>query len=237
MIVIPMLGKSSRFKNAGYAIPKFQLPLGGDTVFTHSVKSFERYFKNVPFVFLVRSDNDSANFVAQELARMEIKDYRIIQFDYETKGQAESVALGISDYDDDIPLIIFNIDTIRLNFKMPSEDKFADGFLEVFKADGDAWSFVDPGEDGKVLRTSEKQRISDLCSNGLYGFAKCKYFRLAYEDYLRSNKQVNGEIYIAPLYNYLINEGFDIRYTLIENMDVKNCGIPEDYERLLKDCI
>jgi dTDP-glucose pyrophosphorylase len=235
MIVFPMLGKSSRFKNAGYTIPNFQLPLGCNTVFTYSVKSFQRYFKNVPFLFLVRSDNDSANFVAQEVARMEIKDYRIIQFNYETKGQAESVALGIADYDDEVPLIIFNIDTIRLNFEMPSKDKFADGFLEVFKAAGDAWSFVEPGSDDKVLRTSEKHRISDLCSNGLYGFAKCKYFRLAYEDYLRSKKQVNGEIYIAPLYNYLINHGFDIRYTLVENTDIKNCGIPKDYEQLKKE--
>lgn len=237
MIVIPMLGKSSRFKNAGYALPKYRLPLGDGTVFTNSVRSFQRYFKNIPFLFLVRSDKDSAKFVAQEVARMEINDYRIIQFDYETKGQAESVAMGISDYDDDTPLIIFNIDTIRLNFEIPPQDKFADGFLEVFKADGDAWSFVDPGEDGKVLRTSEKQRISDLCSDGLYGFAKCKYYKWAYDNYLQSTKQVNGEIYIAPLYNYLINQGFDIRYTLIKDSDIKNCGTPEDYERLKKEFI
>ena len=39
MIVIPMLGKSSRFFDAGYERPKYQLPLGDGTVFSESVKS------------------------------------------------------------------------------------------------------------------------------------------------------------------------------------------------------
>ena len=46
MIIIPMAGKSSRFFNAGYDIPKFMLPLSKSNVFREAVKSFKKYFED-----------------------------------------------------------------------------------------------------------------------------------------------------------------------------------------------
>jgi hypothetical protein len=232
MIVIPMLGRSSRFFTAGYSVPKYQLPLGGESVFAHSVRSFESQFHSTSFLFLVRSDHDARNFVAREIQRLGIKDYRIIEFAEETRGQAESVAIGIAEYHDSVPLLIFNIDTIRHNFQWPQPDQCSDGFLEVFKAEGDGWSFVEPTAGNKVARTTEKQRISDLCSNGLYSFAHAGDFRAAYCAYVAAGMHVNGELYIAPLYNFLIERGLDIRYRLISHQDIDHCGVPGDYERL-----
>ena len=65
VIVIPMLGRSSRFFNAGYSIPKYQLPLGGETVFTKVVRSFEAYFNLEHFLFLVRTDQNDFDFVSK----------------------------------------------------------------------------------------------------------------------------------------------------------------------------
>lgn len=233
MIVIPMLGKSSRFFRAGYSIPKYQLPLGGETVFAKSVRSFQNYFQVMPFLFLVRSDFDAIGFVSQEARRIGLKDYRIIEFNIETRGQAESVEMGIRDYADDVPLLIFNIDTIRHDFLMPDLKNRGDGFLEVFEADGDGWSFIEPGEENKVIRTTEKHRISNLCSNGLYYFSKIEHYRNAYQQWLSSGITVNGEIYIAPLYNFLIQKGYDIRFNMVESKKMNHCGIPEDYEKLI----
>lgn len=232
MIIIPMLGRSSRFFNAGYSVPKYQLPLGGETVFSRSLRSFERQFRSTPFLFLVRADHNAMNFVSSEVQRLGIRDYRLIEFSEETRGQAESVALGIADYNDDIPLLIFNIDTIRHDFQWPTPDQCGDGFLEVFRAEGDGWSFIEPTVKGKVARTTEKQRISDLCSNGLYSFARAGDFREAFHSYIKTGMNVNGELYIAPLYNILIERGRDIRYRLIEATAIDHCGIPSDYEQL-----
>ena len=91
------------------------------------------------------------------------------------------------------------------------------------------------GVDNKVLRTTEKRRISDLCSNGLYGFARCGDYKNAYADYIKKGDNVNGEIYIAPLYNFLIKDGHDIRYILVDNCNIQHCGIPADYENLSAD--
>lgn len=232
MIVFPMLGKSSRFFNAGYKKPKFQLALGNETVFKKVVRSFDKYFDSRHFLFLVREDFSSKDFISNELQDLGIKDYRIKTFAEETLGQADSVIKGTLDYSGKTSILIFNIDTIRKNFIMPGSDLLADGFLEVFKGDGNSWSFVEPGPDSIVLRTTEKDRISELCSNGLYGFKNLSDLRDSFYEVERAHIESKTEIYIAPLYNQLINSGKTVKYRLVDQSNIEHCGIPEDYEHL-----
>lgn len=227
-----MLGKSSRFFSAGYKVPKYELELNGETVFSNCVKTFSNYFLNMPFLFLVRSDFNALEFVGKEVINLGIKNYRIIEFNKETQGQADSVYIGTMDYRDNTPLIIFNIDTIRNDFLIPSTENFCDGFLEVFEASGNQWSFVKVNTNGDVIETAEKNRISDLCSNGMYGFKKLGDYRDAFNHYKSKNKLVNGELYIAPIYNYLIKKGLKIKYKKIDKDLITLCGTPEDYEAL-----
>ena len=225
-----MLGKSRRFFDAGYKVPKYQLPIGGETLFSQSVRSFERYFYIEHFLFLVRNDNNDRDFVIEEIKRLKIKDFRVIQYFHEARGQAESVALACADYKSETPLIIFNIDTIRYEFQMPPDQDCGEGFLEVFKGFGYSWSFIEPGANNSVLRTAEKLRISDLCSNGLYFFKNIALYLKAYKSYVKSGQTVNGEIYVAPLYNELIKYGHDIRFILVDKKLIDHCGVPKDYE-------
>jgi dTDP-glucose pyrophosphorylase len=234
MIVIPMLGKSSRFFDSGYSLPKYQLPIGSKTLFELSVRSFESVFLTIPFIFLVRSDFGAKEFVSCELEKLDIKDFRVIEFATETRGQADSVMLGTADYHDDNFLIVFNIDTIRNGFTLPDATNFGDGFLEVFKSDGDGWSFIKTGSDGSVTETAEKIRISNMCSNGLYGFRRLGDFRSSFRQYAELNISVNGELYIAPLYNWLIDKGMNIRYREVDNSKIHHCGTPKDYEAFIQ---
>ena len=41
------------------------------------------------------------------------------------------------------------------------------------------------------------------------------------------------ELYIAPIYNLLIQDGLDIRYTLIARNEVIFCGVPSEYVEFL----
>ena len=234
MIIIPMLGRSSRFFNAGYDKPKYELPLGDETVFSSSVRSFQKYFNYQPFLFIVRSDFNAISFVSREVNRLCIKDYRIIEIDKETSGQAESVMLGIKDYDESQSILIFNIDTIRHDFDWPSKELFSDGFIEVFKADGNEWSFVKAKNNHEVLMTAEKSRISNLCSNGIYGFLFISDFKSAYNEFVSDPFNAGGETYIAPLYNYLIDKGKSVNFRLIDSGLIDHCGLPVYYEMLQK---
>ncbi|WP_163130242.1 glycosyltransferase family 2 protein [Agarivorans sp. Alg241-V36] len=243
MVIIPMAGLSSRFLEAGYKKPKLMLEAKEKTLFEHSVGSFSNYFKSTPFLFIVRDIYESAEFVESKAIEMAISNYTIVTLNQETQGQAETVTLGLKEWQlkndivDDCPITIFNIDTFRPNFVFPKLDSLGDGYLEVFQGSGDNWSFVKALNSNKVIETAEKKPISDLCCTGLYHFKSFRTYLRAYTAYANLPKEDwdKGEIYVAPLYNFLISENLDIRYNLIERNQVIFCGIPDEYLDFIKD--
>ena len=242
MIVIPMAGMSSRFFKAGYTKPKYMLEAHGDTLFDHSVKSFQAYFSSLPFLFIVRDVYETEDFVRTRAQKLGIEKFYIVVLEQETRGQAETVALGLElleqqrgDYQE--PITVFNIDTFRPHFEFPDVSKKGSGYLEVFKGYGDSWSFALPEKKGatRVIKTTEKNPISDLCSTGLYHFCSKHDYLSVYQEYVAKPQEEweKGELYIAPLYNLMIEKGADIHYHLIERDDVVFCGVPDEYTDFL----
>lgn len=234
MIIIPMAGLSSRFFKAGYYLPKYQLDLpNGQTVFEWAVTSFEDYFNTEKFIFIVRNVFHTPDFVEQQVKKLAIKDYEIIVLDRETYGQAETVALGLkhlSIEEQQRECYIFNIDSRRHKFQKPLVSYSSDGYLEVFKGEGEHWSFIELNNQDQVIRTTEKVRISNLCSDGLYYFKKISVFLQLVADALEQQDFVKGELYIAPLYNRMIKRGDVIGYDLIQKQQISFCGTPDEYQ-------
>ena len=235
MFIFPMAGLSSRFIKAGYTKPKYQLDLNGETVFSWSVRSFERYFKTDKFVFIYRDVYETKNFLEEEMKKLGISDYELVCLPEETLGQADTVYQGIVNINVDESIYIFNIDSRIIDFVKPEWAGECDGYLEVFKGEGEHWSFALAEENSrKVIRTTEKERISDLCSDGLYYFAKKSVFEKLFLSAKENQKTAKNEYYIAPLYNDLIEAGSTVFYDLIENTQILFCGTPDEYLKLLK---
>ena len=242
MIVIPMAGLSRRFTLAGYALPKYMLPVGDTTVFAHAVGSFAGLFADTPFLFIARHVAGTEEFLRRECARLGIADARIAMLEQETAGQAETVELGLREagIGDDEPVTIFNIDTFRDRYAFPQAPWFgaSDGYLEVFRGAGANWSYVGPAEgveaggEPLVARTTEKQPISDLCCDGLYHFARAGDFRSALAEERAS--PTLPELYVAPLYNHLIRAGRRIHYDVVPEQVITFCGVPAEYEAVLQ---
>ncbi|WP_426578375.1 glycosyltransferase family 2 protein [Xenorhabdus stockiae] len=236
MIVLPMAGMSSRFFNAGYNKPKYMLELNGKSIFEHSLISFEKYFPDERFIFIIRNTFDTKNFIKKIIDKVGITNYSIIEINYQTMGQAETVYLGVKNEDKNDEIIIFNIDTFLPNFTKPDLNSEFDGYLEVFEGEGNNWSFVKTMHKDSTLvsETSEKKPISNLCCTGLYQFKTVADFCDAYIEYksLPKSSWVNNEIYIAPLYNVLIKKNKKITYYKIDRKDVIFCGTPEEYNNL-----
>jgi len=237
MIIIPMAGLSSRFFKAGYSKPKYMLKAHGKTLFDHSIESFKTYFETERFLFIVRDVFNTAEFVKKSANALGIKNFDVVVLNEETRGQAETVALGLNEISYQGSITIFNIDTFRPNFKHPNLDKYMCGYLEVFQGEGKNWSFVKPfcENSTKVIKTTEKNPISDLCCTGLYYFSSVADYLVAYNDYLSKPEceWEKGELYVAPLYNYLINKNKVIHYNLIDINEVIFCGTPAEYDAFL----
>jgi hypothetical protein len=240
MILIPMAGQSRRFREAGYGRPKYELPIGGESLFACCLRSFARYFGSERFVFVHLDGIDAERFIARECARLGIADYLGVALARPSGGQAESVLLGLrgAGYSGAESLLIFNIDTIRPGYRFPPEADHADGYLEVFHGEGEHWSFVRPAAafSMRVAATTEKQRISDLCCTGLYHFSRAADFAAACERALGDADGYRsrwGELYIAPLYNDLIAAGRRVLYHVTPRDEVHFAGTPAEYDALL----
>lgn len=231
VFIIPMVGMSSRFFNAGYTKPKYQLDIFGQSMFEWSVSSFIEYFNSETFLFITRDAYDAVSFIQEKISKLGIKKYHIVTLNELTRGQAETVFIGLEkakiDLSEDI--FIFNIDTKLNKFSIPKWYKECQGYLEVFKGKGDHWSFAQIDTNDNVVKTAEKERISDLCSNGLYYFASVSLFNQAYWHSIDNAKFEKGEIYIAPLYNYLIEHGCSIKVNHVNVSDISFSGTPEEY--------
>jgi len=234
MIVIPMAGGSQRFFAAGYDRPKYMLPIDGRPLFDWAVFSFKRFFPTDRFLFIAQEFYGTENFLRQRIGALGISRADILLIPRPTAGQAETVEWGLdlNRVGAEEPITIFNIDTIRPDISAPVMTD-TDGFIEVFRAPGDHWSFVEPVASGNslVLRCSEKKRISDLCCTGLYAFASAKLLREALA--LERKSPSSNELFVAPLFNHLIAQGHRIAWHEVPVSDVILSGVPSEYEALL----
>jgi len=235
MIVFPMAGLSSRFSKAGYSKPKYMLTIEGATVFDKVIEGFSNYFNKEKFIFILQEDQVNRTFIERTIQAQGIENYEIIGLAGSTKGQAETVYLGLKKMKEtEGSLTIFNIDTFRPAFEYPEWISEVDGYLETFNGEGSNWSTISY-IGSNVTKVVEKQRLSEQCCTGLYYWSRVSDFFDCFEEYLTmpDHELVNGEYYIAPMYNYLISKIKKIKFNEISKENVIFCGTPLEYEALV----
>ena len=231
-IVITMAGIGARFRAAGWTVPKYRIEVRGKTLFEWSMSSLES-FRRWQFIFIVRREDQSREFITSTCAGMGIEP-RIIELDRLTKGQAETALLASNVWQENEPLMVYNIDTYVEPGQLRPELLKGDGFIPCFAADGTHWSFVRLDSDGRALEVQEKVRISDHCSIGAYYFRSAKLYSELYDEfYIQSN--VEKEYYIAPMYNRLIERGGEVRIQSIDSKYVHVLGTPEEVEAFAQE--
>lgn len=232
-IIITMAGMGSRFKKAGYNVPKYMIEVKGKKMFEWSMLSLNDFNKqdNVKYIFIVRKEDNSKEFITNEAIKMGISDFNILELDYLTDGQATTALLAEKYWNENEEMIVYNIDTYVEADTMKYSDIQGDGFIPCFKAQGNHWSFVSLDEDGNAIEVREKERISDNCTIGLYYFKSCKLYKKIYNEYYKDNKHLEkNEKYIAPLYNYMIKKGMKVRISDLTTEKVHVLGTPEEVE-------
>lgn len=231
-IVITMAGLGSRFRKAGYTVPKYMIEVHGKTLFEWSMESLAGFaMKENTCIFIVKKEDDASEFIRNKCADMGIADVKIIEIDYLTDGQATTAMLGVKEWDKEDSLMIYNIDTYVEAGEMNASQVAGDGFIPCFHAEGDHWSFAKLDEEGKVVEVREKVRISDNCTLGAYYFKTCGLYEQLYNEYYTSDEKLEkGEKYVAPLYNYLIGKGGDVRISIVDYDKVHVLGTPEELD-------
>lgn len=236
-IIITMAGLGSRFKKAGYNVPKYKIEAKGKTLFEWSMDSLLDYNQHTnTYIFIVREEDHSADFIRKQCEKYGIKNIQIIEIDYMTDGQATTAMLAMPHCNPDAPVMIYNIDTYVEPYEMKYDAIKGEGHIPCFHAEGDHWSFVKLNHDGSAVEVREKQRISDNCTLGAYYFSSAKLYEKLYKEYYSDNCHMEkNEKYIAPLYNYMIEKGMLVTISIVDADKVHVLGTPEELKRFLEE--
>lgn len=237
-ILITMAGRGSRFLEAGFHVPKYEIMAHGRSLFEWSMISLTNFFsKESRVIFVCLAENDSAEFILQEVKKFNLEDVHVVELGAIADGQATSAYLSHVKWQLDWPLLIYNIDTFvrprALNFDCIRAG--SDGWVPCVKVPGDHWSFVRVAPDGWAVELAEKRRISENASIGLYWFKRAgSYIDLYKRFYVDQNNLTLGEKYIAPLYAQLIADGGKVSSTDLPLNDVHMLGTPEELKKFME---
>jgi dTDP-glucose pyrophosphorylase len=228
-----MAGRGARFREAGWTVPKPLIDVAGEPMYSWALKGLPLDLATRVIVIVSAELENDSRFRADLVQRYGHFPLEVRATPALTEGQACTVLLARELIDDSTPLLVYNSDTYQRS-RMLNDlicDPNVDGALSVFKAPGDRWSFVRVDEQGRALETAEKNRISEWASTGLYYFARGRDFVINADKMIEADERVNGEFYVAPIYNRLIRSGANIRLDIVDEVHV--FGTPEDLKHFL----
>jgi len=230
-VVITMAGAGSRFTQAGYTVPKYEIAVHDRTLFEWSMESLRSFINSgSPFIFVCLARPGVDAFIRGQCEGLGITHATIVQLPKITDGQATTAMSARPAWDDpDRPVAIYNIDTFVHPRALPVSEIRGSGWIPCFPGAGDKWSFAAADLSGRVSEVREKKRISPHATAGLYWFDSFNRYADAYERYYADPRNLEAkERYIAPLYNQLIQDGAAVFIHPISAEDVIALGTPED---------
>ncbi len=224
-LVVAMAGAGSRFSRAGYALPKPLIPAFGEPMYRHAVRSLPLHLAE-RLICIIRRDRHAA-MLRRDIEQV-FEAYRpiVVEIDGLTRGQAETVLYAKHDLAFHLPVLVHNADSA---FEVRSFADFppaADGGLLLFKGTGTKWSYAAMDPDARVTRVAEKDPISPHASTGTYYFRSSVQLFHLIEDAIRRDETTNGEFYLGPLYNRMIEQGYTVRGCEVDRFI--GFGTPED---------
>jgi dTDP-glucose pyrophosphorylase len=231
-----MAGAGQRFRDAGEWRPKPLIPVLGAPMFQLAVNSLRRHFPHAPVVCVVQALHDRETGLSAHL-RAALPGLSVAVVPELTGGALESclAAEGLV-ADRSAPLVVMDCD---LTFSSAAYcnrlQAMADaaGLLLSFRSRLPRYSYASV-VDGLVVRTAEKDPISDHALAGAYAFASAdQFFRVARAIVGRNQPVGGGEFYVSSAFNGLIAEGLTVR---LEDADAYwSFGTPEELATAITD--
>ncbi len=228
-VLFLLAGRASRFKEAGYIIPKPLIEVKGKPMIQWATDALG-FLKEKKYIFICLRDHERDHQISQKLKKLYGNAIQILFTNGVTEGAAASALLAKDFINTDGELIVSNADQyfVSHSFEEEMKKKKRDyaGLIPVFQATHSRWSFAKLNDHGMVIEVAEKVPISSDATVGVYYFRKGKDFVWAAEEMIRKDIRRNNEFYVCPVFNELIGRGEKIKSVSATTM--WSMGTPED---------
>ena len=233
-ILIPMAGRGSRFEEQGYTDKKPFIDVNGKPMIQRVIENLNMEFdSNYEFIIIcLQEDFDKYDFkIFDDIVGH--TEYKVICLDDVTEGAAQTLLEAKDIIDNDTPMLSFNTDQM-IDYnpeKMWEIAEQFDGYIPCFWGDSEDWSYARTLDNGYVQEVAEKKVISNNATAGYYYWSKGSDFVKYAEQMIEQNSRSNGEFYVAPVYNWAIQDGKKIGICIVD--EIYELGTPEYLEEYL----
>ena len=231
-LVIPAAGEGRRFKEADFLDPKPLILVKGTPMIVWVINNFNLNHQDEIIIIQKANDNliDKLNpYLGKIKAKVKFATVNEL-----TDGPAKTVMAASSHINKENALIVANSD----QFVSKGIEDFVDktrilnnsGLILTMTATGKKWSYVKRNSSENISEVKEKVEISDEATVGIYSWSSYQLMHEGFSDMFSKKDLTNGEFYVAPSYNYLIDRGITISPQFIGDhaSNVHGLGTPED---------
>lgn len=234
-VLIPMSGGGTRFKQAGYELPKPLIDINGMPMIQWVVNNLNI---EANFIFIVQKEHIN-KYNLSAILKSIAPGCKIVIADGLTEGAACSALLAKEFIDNDMHLLVANSDQFIYNFSISdfiysATSNQVDASILTFQRHNDPkWSYAKV-ENGFVVEVAEKKPISGLATIGLYFWNKGSEFVKYTEQMINANDRTNNEFYVVPSFNWMIKDNKKIITHSVQPKDFWGLGTPEDLQSFIK---
>jgi HAD superfamily hydrolase (TIGR01509 family) len=225
-ILIPMAGAGSRFAQAGYTFPKPLIDVNGKPMIQVVVENI-----NIEghYIFMVRKEHYD-KYDLKHMLEIVAPGCSIVIVDHLTEGAACTTLIAKDLINNDEQLLIANSDQYiewdSSHFMYSMQNDHIDGGVLTFENTHPKWSYAKINDEGYITEIREKSVISTMATVGIYHWRRgCDYVKYA-EQMIQKDIRVNGEYFVAPIYNEAIQDGRKFKIYNVNSMS--GLGTPED---------
>ncbi len=227
-----MAGRGSRFTEAGYVLPKPLINIKGHPMIEFVIRNIRPICEH-RFIFICQHEHIEKYNLDKKL-RGYSENCEVIPINYITQGAACTVLLAEEYINSDEPLMIANSDQYvdaDINCYLRKMEGF-DGLIMTMPSNHPKWSYIKYNEK-LVTLVREKEVISDQATVGIYNYKSGADFVKYAHRMIDKGVRVNGEFYVAPVYNEMIDDGLKITFEDV-GLNMYGLGTPEDLDIFLK---
>lgn len=231
-ILIPMAGAGSRFRSAGYELPKPLIDVDG-------VPMIQRVVENIGldgnYIFIVQKEHYE-KYELESFLKSIKPDCNIVVVDGLTEGAACTTLLAKDFINVEAPLLIANsdqwVDWSPSHFIDYVNRHSVDGAMLTFVGDSDKFSYAKIDKDNFVTEVAEKRVISNHATVGIYYWRSGQEYVECAEEMISRNIRYNNEFYVCPVYNVLFErQGKALIYPVPRMLGM---GTPEELDYFLE---
>lgn len=263
-VLFPMGGLGTRFAEIGIQTPKPLIEVEpGVPMIQKALGSFDglRQKLNLRTIFVVRTEHDEKHHLC-DLLRTCVPSAEFAMLAHDTRGAVETCLVAKDCIDKTMPIVVMDCD---LYFRSAAYDEAMtrmaelaaagqaselEGLLLYFSSTAPRYSYADCDPiTNLVLRTAEKQPISNRALIGAYGFGSGKIFLDAANALMMlpiDPAKGRKEYYLSLLYNFVIEHSLGraraddgtavgpARILAVPRDEYHSFGTPEELEKFRK---